>query len=393
MASLGDTWWVSQKQLDPDQINAFNLKKDQSHLILGPPGSGKTNLLLLRAEYLTRARQPNIRLIVFTRTLQEFIRQGLDESKKFPPENVVTHIKFFQEILRENSFRTDEELPEDFDELRSELATRMVELLDEEKLDKSYQVLLLDEVQDYRPEELGIFNRLAERLFVTGDVRQQIYKVKKSIETVQAIVDNTTTLRFHYRNGQNICRLADGIMKGRPGYTPMIDTSKYVEADHPSTVIRYREEYPRLEDQCTKVVDELKTQLRAYEGELLGIICTRNSDLDKVWNILRMSGLKDQIVYQRAGGYVPFDNDHPICLCSLTSAKGLEFRTLHIVGADHLKGEPQPRQKAYMAVTRAKTSLTIYGPNALIGPFQAALDAIEPSGPEPTLGDIFGEDE
>ena len=57
---MDDTWWRSADQLDTDQAELISLPLGGSHLIVGPPGSGKTNILLLRATYLTRAGQSNI---------------------------------------------------------------------------------------------------------------------------------------------------------------------------------------------------------------------------------------------------------------------------------------------------------------------------------------------
>ena len=42
---MNDTWWVKQSQLDDDQKKVFTLPIDKDHLVKGPPGSGKTNLL------------------------------------------------------------------------------------------------------------------------------------------------------------------------------------------------------------------------------------------------------------------------------------------------------------------------------------------------------------
>ena len=47
------SWWFDISDLDEDQTDVIELPPDGNYLILGPPGSGKTNLLLIRAEYLS----------------------------------------------------------------------------------------------------------------------------------------------------------------------------------------------------------------------------------------------------------------------------------------------------------------------------------------------------
>lgn len=54
------TWWLDITDLDDDQKSVIELPPTGNHLIIGPPGSGKTNLLLIRAEYLIRTGLPNV---------------------------------------------------------------------------------------------------------------------------------------------------------------------------------------------------------------------------------------------------------------------------------------------------------------------------------------------
>jgi superfamily I DNA/RNA helicase len=47
-----DSWWRELGDLNDEQRNVIKLPAEGSFLVNGPPGSGKTNLLLLRANYL-----------------------------------------------------------------------------------------------------------------------------------------------------------------------------------------------------------------------------------------------------------------------------------------------------------------------------------------------------
>lgn len=62
---MSETWWISENELTPEQKQVILLPLEGSHLVLGPPGSGKTNLLLLRANYMVRAGHTNIAVVVF----------------------------------------------------------------------------------------------------------------------------------------------------------------------------------------------------------------------------------------------------------------------------------------------------------------------------------------
>src|ERR1700731_4345336 len=95
-----DAWWRELRELDEDQRNVIALPAEGSFLVNGPPGSGKTNLLLLRANYLATTEHTNLAIVVFNRTLQEFIRAG-GEHYAFGPDNVWTSRQFFDRLLAE----------------------------------------------------------------------------------------------------------------------------------------------------------------------------------------------------------------------------------------------------------------------------------------------------
>lgn len=75
---------------------------------------------------------------------------------------------------------------------------------------------MLDEAQDYTAEEIRLFRGLTEVLVATADQRQRIYDVQDSSAVLKDCVDTVHELKYHFRNGLEICRLADGLHKGSP---------------------------------------------------------------------------------------------------------------------------------------------------------------------------------
>ena len=93
---------------------------------------------------------------------------------------------------------------------------------------------------------------------------------------------------------------------------------------------------------------------------------------------------------QRAGAYSSFSPDRHVVLSTTMGAKGVEFRAAHILAADNLKRFPTQRNLTYTAVTRTKTSLSVYHLENLAGYFEKGLGACEPLKPaEPTLDELF----
>lgn len=387
---MNEAWWVSEADLDAEQKEVIALESEGNHLLIGPPGSGKTNLLLLRANYLTAGDKPDLIILVFTRTLREFIASGASRYL-FPPGKVQTYVGWAHRILSEHGA----EVPDshNFEEERRNILAALIRLVEQEKItDEYYDSILLDEAHDYMEEEIQVIRAFSRNLFSVVDSRQQIYRRDpRAIEHLRSF-SKTIELRFHYRNGVKICKLADQVMKGRAIHAPMEPSSHYPEAAKPSSV-EYYECREGIEQQCKIVVSKLETQLHAYPRELIGIICPRHEELEAIRSFLERSPLSKLCVYQDAKrGYAPFDDDHPICIATVHGSKGLEFTALHMLACETFRigFYNTNRSMTFTAITRAKTSLSIYYSGDIYGYLQKALAVLNPRPDLPNISEAFG---
>src|ERR1044071_7530244 len=94
-------WWRRFEDLDADQQRIYLLPPKGNYLVLGPPGSGKTNVILLRGSYLAGSGLPNVAILTFTRTLRNFVMRGSDQYL-FAPEKVQTFFGWENALLREH---------------------------------------------------------------------------------------------------------------------------------------------------------------------------------------------------------------------------------------------------------------------------------------------------
>ncbi|MCK4825061.1 AAA family ATPase [bacterium] len=386
---MNKTWWVKTEELDEDQKNVISLSVEGSYLVLGPPGSGKTNLLLLRAKHMALAGYPNLCILILTKTLREFLSSGAIEYN-FDKNKIMTHMKFMKDLLREHLVQI--ELTNDFKKDRIELIKQIAKLVKERNLSNLYEVIFLDEAQDYFPEEILLFRKLCRRLFAVADPRQKIYEGKDPIETIKKIVDKTETLRYHYRNGLKICTLADEISKvmGKDGL--LCGTSNYDEKANPSKVEITR--CKDLDDQCEKILARLDTQFKAYPDEYIGIICFRRKELLHVRQFFLKSSFKKQINVENMNNKsITFRAGRNIVISTLHSAKGLEFRVLHIAGFEFIKKFSTQRNMSFTAVTRAKTILTVYHSDGLPPYFEQAYTNMNRPPDMPKLETLFPKEE
>ena len=97
-------WILSQRELTQDQKKAVELPVEQHQLIVGPPGSGKTQILVHRAYYLCKkydGLSPDYRIFVFTNALKKYIKDGI-EWMGLPQEKVMTFDAWCREYHKQH---------------------------------------------------------------------------------------------------------------------------------------------------------------------------------------------------------------------------------------------------------------------------------------------------
>ncbi len=383
---MDDTWMIRPEQLDDDQRRIISLPRDGTHLILGPPGSGKTNLVVLRATHLLRSKIPDFVVLVFTRTLEEFIA-NCPTSYAVPRDKLKTCQRWEMQLV--NSLGASPSTAEGFMQQRVENCEILTRLVEEQGIATMHDTILLDEAQDYLPEEIRLFCRLANHLFCVADSHQQIYDHSAVMETLGEVCATTHRLTTHYRNGIAICKYADKIGTKWKDYVPFEPTSQYDDESRPSTVTSAR--YDSLSDQAAAIIKAVRVQLRAYPNELIGVLCPRHDELAALRASFGDSDLDPITVYQDADeNYVAFRTDARICVCTLHSAKGLEFRAVHIVGAEHIKVFRRSQHRvAFTGGTRAKTALAFYHSRPLPSYLEGAIAAAAPPVPPATIEELF----
>jgi len=119
---MAELWWRGLDDLSGEQQEIITLPREGSHLVVGPPGSGKTNLLLLRANWLALSGMNDLQIVVFTGALQRFIEAGGQEYY-FPASKIKTFHRFCYDLFRECGESID--MPANFEEGRRLLAARL----------------------------------------------------------------------------------------------------------------------------------------------------------------------------------------------------------------------------------------------------------------------------
>jgi superfamily I DNA/RNA helicase len=276
----------------------------------------------------------------------------------------------------------------DFEQMRQAYLSHIQQVVDRHQLSGVYDAILLDEAQDYLPAEIRLFSRLATRLFCVADERQKIYQGEDSIAELRKSLGEPQVLRFHYRNGINICRVADEVAKKLSGYKSLAQTCNYDEIANPSTV-----DYSQcdsIEEQARLILSRIGTQLATFPGQLLGILCPKRESMYAIWNAVKLSDHASAAFLLHGSSADTFPPHGRIVVSTFHAAKGLEFRALHLAACDELKSFKNNRRMTFTAVTRAKTALSVYHTGPIHPYFDAALRSLEPAPALPSLDDLFG---
>ena len=340
-------WWVKKDQLDPEQIRLIEtLSLRDKFLVLGPPGCGKTNVLLRRAQFVRGQNMPNVLVLTFTRALTEFVKTGcLDAEGReiFPRACVTTMESWVRDLYREH----DKYVPDSKDafmQRKRRLAREALEFVSMKKI-PHYDALFVDEVQDLVQEEVDLLAGWSDVLFLVGDDRQKIFEESEGLRAVREIVKPSEhELRFHYRVAKPICRVADRVLVPHTGES--LESTCHYNGPKPATV-RVQSVAQAEMDQLDRAARRLKEQIRVYSdliaaGDRIGIIVARRTDRDKVLEHLEQdSDLrgKAQIVRASESGETrdpTFNPDQPVWILTVKGCKGLEFRTVHWLFSDEL---------------------------------------------------------
>lgn len=365
-------WWVRRDELVPEQIKLIeDLDLHQSFLVTGPPGCGKTNVLLRRAQYVRSQGMSNVMVLTFTRALTEFLKTGcLDANGReiFPPGRVSTIESWLRSLHTEHQLEfPDESMP--LNERKRILANNATALRASSRL-PVYETMFVDEAQDLLEEEVEAIKAWSKFQFYTGDNNQRIFTEDRGLDPVRNSLppENERELKFHYRLAKEICQAADRILKVDGGAS--LASTSYYKGPEPGAITIHSN--ARTSSQQLKTAkNRILQQARVYEdlirqGDRIGIVVALRKRREEVFEYFSQDPeLQDKVQVVRAreageSGFDPeLDDDRPIYILTVKGCKGLEFRALHWLFSDDLVRQ-HTREEYYTVVTRAKTSIDIY---------------------------------
>lgn len=375
---MNSTWWRTHEQLDEAQLAFIGLPLHGRYLLEGPPGSGKTNLLLLRAQYVAGSGEKNVLIITYTNTLAEFIRSGPTVKGLISESQIRTFHSWAFEHVRQYLGHVPVAKKDEFeDNDRQAILDAIVEANKKLPTPKLYSAIFVDEAQDLTAKELEALLSLSDRVCICGDNRQGIYK-RDGLDVGAKLNLERHTLKAHYRIGQRVAQVADRLLEPGSGELSLEATSNYnAKVEGASTADMH--ETKSRDEQFAMMLDLLRVQLDAFKDESIGIFCGKKETLKELRARFDATELASLVCVHGVDEERTFGGEKRIHVITMHSAKGTEFRAVHMYAVEELKGWGlNHRELGYTAITRARTALNAFRTGETNKPLESAFALPKP---------------
>ncbi|MFH1673369.1 MAG: UvrD-helicase domain-containing protein [Pseudomonadota bacterium] len=318
------TWLLPRLDLTPEQLRVVEMSPHEHRVILGPPGSGKTQVLIHRADYLSSkySFEPDqYRVFVFTNVVKEYIKSGVQFLGL--PEEVVSTFDHWCRLLYEDQI--SRRLPWrdrriNFDEIRSSVLNLLRE---KSELQKSLAFVLVDEGQDLTPQVYEILSLAARHITVFIDPQQKIFEKGASESFILEklnLTNRNASLLDAYRNAPHVAQLASYYIDNdqkRAQYLSQINTEQKVR-ELPLCYVA--PDFEKEMDRLAEIISQ-----RQVMNERIGIIVPTNKQLYGFARGLEERGVTVEKASARGrDNPCDFGNSIPK-IVTYYSAKGLTF--------------------------------------------------------------------
>lgn len=387
----------------PDLLQVMDLQQEQiartlgegHRVIHGVAGSGKTMILVFRAQQLAAAARPDqpILVLCYNRTLAQRIATLLRE--RGVDENVVvvrTFHAWCQDMVRAYQLDVPQDMQGDaywqalVHTVNRAVQTGLVP-------GGQYLALLIDEAHDFDETWLQMATRMvnpaSNSLLVLYDDAQSIYQKQRRKFSFASVgiqaQGRTSVLKLNYRNTAEVLALAMQCAASLVAERP--ESEDAVQTVQPATAGR-RGPLPVLIEAANPAEEaELiaeRVAKAASEGKSLNdvaVLFRTRIRMQGVSRALQRKGIAVQAM--QAQGATRFDWSKPsVKLITLHSAKGLEFPLVFIAGLDSMPLMNEPLDEEirvlYVGMTRSthELVLTTAGNSAIVQRVKNSLEAI-----------------
>lgn len=308
------SFYVKDSELDDYQVKIINKRTDNSFIVKGCAGSGKSILALWKAKQIQNENRGSYQFIVFTKALMQYMSDGVRQVG-INSNNVDYHWNW-----------------------------------ENRRGCPSADYIIVDEAQDFSKDDILLFKSKARKaLLLYGDSAQQLYKFLEEKKTVSmeeiAVITGyqTEQLVFNHRLPKKVARLAEYISSTNDD----LEGRCKVEGIEKPKILKYN----TFEGQLDAIAEIIKN--RNFED--VGIFFRHNNNVERAYNHLKRKGLNVEAKFNRTID-LNFNSDNPK-LMTYHSSKGLQFEAVFLPECNCSGNDD--RNPLYVALTRTYQSLYV----------------------------------
>jgi hypothetical protein len=386
----------------PDLMQVMDLQQEQiartlgegHRVIHGAAGSGKTMILIFRAEQLAAAARPDkpILILCYNRALagriDSILRQrGVDEGVQ-----VRTFHGWCEEVVR--TYQLKVPVPRSSPDYFENLAEATSRAVDRGLVPSGqYLALLIDEAHDFEDAWLAMATRLVDpatnSLLVLYDDAQSIYQKKRRKFNFASVGiearGRTSILRLNYRNTAEVLSLAvacaDRLLQAGEAVEGEVQTVQPASAGRHGPLPVFIEAASEQEEAGLLAERVAQAIAQGTAPNDIAVLCRIKAQMEPIERALAKRKIRFQSM--NAQGVREFDWTQPsVKLVTLHSSKGLEFPIVFVAGLQRMPVKDEPLEEAmrllYVGMTRANQELILsaHGDSAVVRRVRSALGSV-----------------
>lgn len=323
------TFMIKDALLDDYERKILNKRTDESYVVTGCAGSGKSLIALMKAKDLQDKKKSYL-IIVYNRALNQYMHDAIKELE-LNEYKVTTYGKCFS-WCKDNNGNWSSGLWKQ----------------------GHYDYIIVDEAQDFSAEALDEIKSHCDKILIFGDSAQSLYTTF-SFDKNETIGIKEIAQRFglkieyliiNHRMPKTIARVAQYLNNE----DDVLEERCANDGINKPVIMQYNS----FDEQLDAVVKIIKNR----NLEDVGIFAFHREEVMRIGTYLKEKGLSPEIYCTEQNMQLDFSSSNPKVM-TYRSSKGLQFENVFIVGCGLNIGAAQANS-LYVAMTRSYQDLYIF---------------------------------
>lgn len=354
------SWLIPTNQLTPDQSRAVRLSPSEHRLISGGPGSGKTQILVHRAKYLSdklNCSADKWKIMVYTNVLKDYIKSDTN-LLDLPEKNVHTFdhwcLLFYKKHIKFSVPLNDKTKKTDIEAVRRAVN----DYIDTNISQPLFEFVLIDEGQDLPEGVFQLLNKISNHITVCFDKKQQLYsdgcEEQDVLETLN-ITKKNINLIDAFRVCPYLVKLAAQFIPDKHERAAFLDQQRTPQVEKETPLLYFARNYNDEKNKLYEIIRE-----RQLMNERIGILCATNKQVAVFARGLSDVGIEVEVPNNHSKNNSLMSHDFTSGrpkLMAFHSAKGLTFDSVLLPRLVGRSFSWLPKEKIetliFMAITRA----------------------------------------